>query len=64
MRGKAISGTPPRAFLRKQERGLTIAGQIPVVPEVEEFQLEQANEALISLKHARIRAAAVLKVQQ
>jgi len=41
---------------------LTIASQIPIVPQVEEFQLEQANEALISLKHAKIRAAAVLRV--
>jgi D-arabinose 1-dehydrogenase-like Zn-dependent alcohol dehydrogenase len=32
------------------------------VPQVEEFQLEQANEALISLKHAKIRAAAVFMV--
>jgi len=43
---------------------LTIAAQIPIVPQVEEFQLEQANEALISLKHAKIRAAAVLMVSK
>jgi D-arabinose 1-dehydrogenase-like Zn-dependent alcohol dehydrogenase len=36
--------------------------QIPIVPQVEEFQLEQANEAIISLNHAKIRAAAILMV--
>jgi propanol-preferring alcohol dehydrogenase len=41
---------------------LPLAAQIPIVPQVKEFQLEQANEALISLKHAKIRAAAVLMV--
>jgi len=41
---------------------LPLAAQIPVVPTVEEFPLYQANDALISLKHSKLRAAAVLRV--
>ena len=41
---------------------LPLAAQIPIVPEVREFELAQANEALLLLKQAKIRAAAVLKL--
>jgi hypothetical protein len=51
-----------KSDIRDAREFLTIASQTPIVPQVEEFQLEQANEALISLKHAKIRAAAVLRV--
>ena len=41
---------------------LPLAAQIPIVPQVQEFELAQANEVLISLKQAKIRAAAVLRI--
>lgn len=40
---------------------LSLAGQIPVVPEVQEFPLEEANDALIQLKQGKIKGAAVLR---
>jgi propanol-preferring alcohol dehydrogenase len=42
---------------------LPLAAKIPIVSEVHEFALEQANEALSLLKRAKIRGAAVLKIQ-
>lgn len=42
---------------------LSLAAQIPIVPKVQEFPLEQANEALIALKHSQINGAAVLRIQ-
>lgn len=41
---------------------LPLAAEIPISPTVEEFPLAQANEALSSIKHSRLRAAAVLRV--
>jgi alcohol dehydrogenase, propanol-preferring len=41
---------------------LPLAGEIPIVPTVEEFPLEQANEVLRSIKDSKLRAAAVLRV--
>ncbi len=41
---------------------LALAAQIPIVPEVQEFKLEEANEALVLLKQGRIQGAAVLKI--
>ncbi len=41
---------------------LAIAGEIPLRPEVEEFRLEEANEALIQLKAGLIRGAKVLRI--
>lgn len=41
---------------------LEIAAQIPIKPEVEEFSLDQANQALIELKERKIRGAKVLKI--
>jgi propanol-preferring alcohol dehydrogenase len=41
---------------------LPLAARIPIVPTVEEFPLTQANEVLSSIKHSRLRAAAVLRV--
>ncbi len=45
------------------EEFLPLAARIPVIPTIEEFTLEQANEVLFSIKHSKLRAAAVLKVQ-
>jgi len=41
---------------------LPLAAEIPIVPEVQEFEPENVNEALLLLKEARIRAAATLKL--
>lgn len=41
---------------------LPLAAEIPIIPTVEEFPLEQANEVLCSIKSSRLRAAAVLRV--
>jgi propanol-preferring alcohol dehydrogenase len=40
---------------------LDLAAQIPIKPEVQEFSLEEANEALVELKERKIRGAKVLK---
>ena len=41
---------------------LPLAAEIPIIPEVQEFALEEANEALILLKQGKIQGAAVLKI--
>lgn len=41
---------------------LELAARIPIKPEVQEFALEQANEALVELKMRKIRGAKVLRV--
>ena len=41
---------------------LPLAAEIPIIPEVQEFKLEEANEALVLLKQGRIQGAAVLRV--
>jgi propanol-preferring alcohol dehydrogenase len=41
---------------------LRIAAEVPVKTEIELFTLDQANEALLRLKHSRINGAAVLQV--
>jgi len=43
---------------------LPLAAEIPIVPEVQEFKLEQANEALILLKQGKIRGAGILKIPE
>ena len=40
---------------------LPLAAQIPIIPEIEEFELKEANEALLRLKQGRIKGAAVLR---
>jgi propanol-preferring alcohol dehydrogenase len=52
-----------KSDIRYADEFLPLSAQIPIVPQVDEFQLEQANEAIISLKHAKIRDAAVLRVR-
>lgn len=42
---------------------LPIAGEIPILPEVTEYSLDRANEALISLKRESVRGAKVLRVK-
>ena len=41
---------------------LELAGQIPIKPEYQEYELEQANQALLELKERKIRGAKVLKI--
>jgi propanol-preferring alcohol dehydrogenase len=41
---------------------LPLAAQIPIIPEVREFRLEEANRVLILLKQGRIQGAGVLRM--
>jgi len=41
---------------------LPLAGQIPILPTIEEFPLTEANEVLLAIKHSKLRAAAVLRI--
>ena len=41
---------------------LPLAAKIPIVPEIQEFKLEEANEALILLKEGKMRGAGVLRM--
>jgi alcohol dehydrogenase, propanol-preferring len=41
---------------------LQIAARIPLIPEVQEYRLEDANRALLELKQRKIRGAKVLRV--
>ena len=47
---------------RDAEEFLPLAAEIPIKPEVQEFKLEEANEALILLKQGKIQGAGVLKI--
>ena len=41
---------------------LQLAAEIPIRPEVQEFELKDANQALVELKERKIRGAKVLKI--
>ncbi len=41
---------------------LEIASRIPIIPEFQEYKLQDANKALIELKNRKIRGAKVLKI--
>jgi propanol-preferring alcohol dehydrogenase len=41
---------------------LALAADIPIIPEVQEFKLQDANRALVELKQRKIRGAKVLKI--
>jgi len=48
---------------RKDAEGfLSLAAEIPILPEVQEFRLEEANEALLLLKQGKIQGSGVLKI--
>jgi len=49
---------------RDAQEFLPLAAEIPIVPEVQEFKLEEANEALILLKEGKIRGAGVLRMPE
>ena len=42
---------------------LDLAARIPIIPEIQEFKLEDANQALMELKSRKIRGAKVLLVK-
>jgi propanol-preferring alcohol dehydrogenase len=39
-----------------------LAAEVPIRPQVQEFALEQANEALLLVKQGRTQGAAVLRL--
>ena len=41
---------------------LPLAARIPIIPAVQEFKLEEANQALVLLKKGQIQGAAVLRI--
>ena len=41
---------------------LQLAAEIPIKPEIQEFRLKEANQALVELKARKIRGAKVLKI--
>jgi propanol-preferring alcohol dehydrogenase len=41
---------------------LELAAEIPIKPEVQEFRLEDANQALLELRSRKVRGAKVLRV--
>ena len=43
---------------------LPLAAQIPIIPEVQEFELGEANRALLLLKQGKIQGAGVLRISQ
>jgi len=47
---------------RDVQEFLPLAAEIPITPEIKEFKLEEANQALISLKHGEYRGAGVLSL--
>lgn len=44
------------------EEFLPLAAQIPIIPEVQEFNLEQANDVLNLLKQGKIQGAGILRI--
>jgi propanol-preferring alcohol dehydrogenase len=49
---------------RDAQEFLPLAAAIPIVPETQEFRLEEANEALILLKEGKMRGAGVLRITE
>ena len=49
---------------RDAQEFLPLAADIPIIPETQEFELEQANEALILLKEGKMQGAGVLKIAE
>jgi len=47
---------------RDAQEFLPLAAEIPIVPETQEFKLEEANEALILLQEGKMRGAGVLRI--
>jgi propanol-preferring alcohol dehydrogenase len=47
---------------RDIEEFLKLAAKIPIIPEIEEYPLAEANRALVELKEGKIRGAKVLRI--
>jgi propanol-preferring alcohol dehydrogenase len=47
---------------RNVEEFLNLASEIPIFPDIQEFKLEEANQALLELKNRKIRGAKVLRI--
>jgi propanol-preferring alcohol dehydrogenase len=47
---------------RDIEEFLQLAALIPIIPETEEYGLEEVNRALVDLKEGKIRGAKVLRI--
>ena len=47
---------------RDAQEFLPLAAEIGIMPEVQEFGLDQANEVLIMLKQGKVQGAGVLKI--
>ena len=47
---------------RDAQEFLPLAAEIPIVPEIQEFNLEEANRVLILIKEGRIRGAGVMSI--
>ncbi|MBI4656893.1 MAG: zinc-dependent alcohol dehydrogenase family protein [Elusimicrobia bacterium] len=55
---KSVANITPKDI----EEFLELAAEIPIKPEIEEFTLEEANNALLEIKFRKIRGAKVLKI--
>jgi len=49
---------------RDAQELLPLAAEIPIVPETQEFKLEDANKALTLLKEGKMRGAGVLRIAE
>jgi propanol-preferring alcohol dehydrogenase len=49
---------------RDAQEFLPLAAEIPIVPETQEFKLEEANEALILLQEGKMHGAGVLRITE
>jgi propanol-preferring alcohol dehydrogenase len=45
------------------EEFLILAAEMQIEPEIQEFKLEEANEALVELKSGKIRGSKVLRME-
>ena len=46
---------------RDAQEFISLAAEIPIIPEIQEFELREANKALALLKQGRIQGAGVLR---
>ena len=60
--GERTIRTVANATRRDAEEFLPLAAEIPIIPDTQLFELEQANQALQALKHSQINGTAVLRV--
>ena len=49
---------------RDAQEFLPLAAEIPIMPETQEFKLEEANEALLLLEEGKMRGAGVLHINE